>query len=122
MNQHIWKVVGISRVAQIVSEKVELGVILPTAIAMKLRVTVMEILKAGSGVKQGPFSLQQVAPLNEFTPFGYNSRCCQASINTAIDFFQNLVYLALVYAVMETTQGGTAVLMVIYRHAKHHNE
>ena len=74
MNQHIWKVVGISRVAQIVSEKVELGVILPTAIAMKLRVTVMEILKAGSGVKQGPFSLQQVAPLNEFTPFGYNSR------------------------------------------------
>ena len=62
MNQHIWKVVGISRVAQIVSEKVELGVILPTAIAMKLRVTVMEILKAGSGVKQGQFLLHQVAP------------------------------------------------------------
>ena len=54
---------GISRAAQIVPEKGELGVILSITIAMKLRVTVMEILKVGSGVKQGQFLLQQVSPL-----------------------------------------------------------
>ena len=60
---HLWKVVGISRAAQIVPEMGELGVILPITIAMKLRVTVMEILKVGSGVKQGQLLLQQVYPL-----------------------------------------------------------
>ena len=55
---------GISRAAQIVPEKGELGVILPITIAMKLRGTVMEIRKVGSGVKQGQFLLQQVSPLN----------------------------------------------------------
>ena len=60
---HLWKVVGISRAAQIVPEMGELGVILPITIAMKLRVTVMEILKVGSGVKQGQFLIQQVSPL-----------------------------------------------------------
>ena len=61
MIQHIRKVVGISRDAQIVLEKGKLGVILPITIAMKLRVTVMEIRKVGSGVKQGQFLLQQVS-------------------------------------------------------------
>ena len=60
---HLWKAVGISRAAQIVPEMGELGVILPITIAMKLRVTVMEILKVGSGVKQGQLLLQQVYPL-----------------------------------------------------------
>ena len=56
---------GISRAAQIVPEKGELGVILPITIAMKLRGTVMEILKVGSGVQQGQFLLQQFArPIN----------------------------------------------------------
>ena len=54
---------GISGAAQIVPEKGELGVILPITIAMKLRGTVMEIRKVGSGVKQGQFLLQQVSPL-----------------------------------------------------------
>ena len=73
---HLWKAVGISGAAQIVPEKGELGVILPITIAMKLRVTVMEILKVGSGVKQRQFLLQQVSPLkNEGDHFSYNSRC-----------------------------------------------
>ena len=63
MIQDLWKVVGISGAAQIVPEKGELGVILPITIAMKLRVTVLEILKVGSGVKQRQFLLQQVSPL-----------------------------------------------------------
>ena len=54
---------GISKAAQIVPEKGELGVILPITIAMKLCVTVMEILKVGSGVNQGQLLLQQVYPL-----------------------------------------------------------
>ena len=65
MIQDLWKVVGISRAAQIVPVKGELGVILPITIAMKLRGTVMEILKVGSGVQQGQFLLQQFArPIN----------------------------------------------------------
>ena len=58
-----WPVAQISKDVQIVPVKGDLGVILLVMIAMRLRVTVMGILKVGSGVMQRQFLLLQVSPL-----------------------------------------------------------
>ena len=55
-----WPVAQISKDVQIVPVKGDLGVILLVVIAMRLSVTVMELLKVGSGVMQGQFLLRQV--------------------------------------------------------------